>query len=168
MYSKNDIVVYGRTGVCSIEDIKKKSFSIKSRYENLCYVLKPLYDESSTVYVPVDNERLTSMMRRVLTKNEIDSMIEKVRADNLEWIDDQRERTETFKHILANGIRKDLLVMIRTLSLHKEHLAQNGKKLCSSDDGILKDAKREVSQEFAYALGIDQSGVEPYILERLN
>lgn len=168
MFAKNDVVVYGRTGICTVESIEKKSYSMKNGTGQMCYVLKPLYDTSSTVFVPVDNDTLTGMMRSVLTKGEIDSMLDTVKEKEEIWIEDQRERTAKFREVLSHGIKSELLVMIRSLYDHKTALTQSGKKLCASDDGILKDAKREVSQEFAYALGIDQSGVEPYITERLG
>lgn len=168
MFTVNDTIVYGRTGICVIDAIEKKKYSVRDRIENNCYVLKPIYDSTSTIFVPVDNERLTSMMRRVLTKQEIDSLLESIKDGEEQWIDDQRERTEKFKEVLSKGIRRELLLMIKCLYERKTQLLKNGKKLCASDDGILKDAEREVSQEFAYALGIEVGEVGNYILSKLN
>ncbi len=168
MFKVNDTIVYGRTGICVISAIEKKKYSVRDRIEKSCYVLKPIYDSTSTIFVPVDNEKLISMMRRVLTKQEIDFMLESVKNGEEQWIDDQRERTERFKEVLSNGIRSELLLMIKCIYEHKALLSQNGKKLCASDEGILKDAEREVSQEFAYALGIGVDEVENYILSKLN
>ncbi len=168
MFMVNDTIVYGRTGICVIDAIEKKRYSVGDRVENSCYVLKPIYDSTSTVFVPVDNERLTSMMRCVLTKQEIDLMLESVRDGGEQWIDDRRERTEKFKEVLSKGIRSELLIMIKCIYEHKALLLKNGKKLCASDEGILKDAEREVSQEFAYSLGIGVDEVGNYILSKLK
>lgn len=168
MFNVNEMIVYARSGICKIERIESKSFSVKNSMENKCYVLKPIYDSSSTVYVPVDNDVLTSMMRNILTKQEIDELLFNVKDEVTDWVNDQRERTQKFRRILSGGITKDMLVMISSLVEKEKELAITGKKLCSSDDAVLKEAKREINQEFAYALGIELDGVEDYVVNSLN
>ena len=168
MFEINETIVYARSGLCKIEKIESKAFSVKNRPEHKCYVLKPIYDSSSTIYVPVENERLTSMMRNVLTKNEIDSLLEEIKGKENEWLDDQRERSREFRETLSNGIRTELLMMIRCIVQHKRNLSEVGKRLSSSDEAVLKEAKKEIIQEFAYALGIEQEGVEDYILSKVG
>lgn len=167
MFKENDVVVYNRSGVCVIEKIEEKSFLTNKKYDNTYYVLKPVFDPTSTIFVPVGNEKLVGMMRSVLSKKEIDEMIERAKNSETTWIDEQRVRTENFRRTLSGGINTELLQMIRCLLAHKDFQAKNGKKLCSSDEEMLRDAKREVSREFAYSLGIEQDDVENYIATRL-
>lgn len=168
MYRIDDMIVYARMGICQIKDIEKKAFSVKSSSESTCYVLKPIYDKTSTVFVPVDNEKLTGMMRNVMTKEEIDGLLENIKGKEDEWIENQHERNIKFREILSNGVRQDMLMMIRCIQAKKKDLDDKGKKLGSSDETTLKEAKREVNQEFAYALDIDQDGVGDYITSRIN
>ena len=46
MFSKNEYIIYGSTGVCKIIDIVKKKFGFNKEREY--YILKPAYDTNST------------------------------------------------------------------------------------------------------------------------
>ena len=57
-FEKSDHIVYDNAGVCFIEDITAKKFDYWDN-ERICYVLRPIGNPGSFVYVPVDNEKLT-------------------------------------------------------------------------------------------------------------
>lgn len=65
MYEVGGYVSYRSDGVCKIIDIRKENFGVVGK-DTLYYVLSPVSDEKSTFFVPVDNEALVSMMRKVL------------------------------------------------------------------------------------------------------
>ena len=72
MYSVNEKIHYGGSGVCVIQEIATMRFGrTRERY----YVLKPVYQNSSLIYVPVENQQLVSKMRPVLTREEVDRLI---------------------------------------------------------------------------------------------
>lgn len=73
MFSKNEYVVYGSTGVCKIIDIVTKK--IGNTKERLYYLLKPEYETNSIIYVPIDNNSV--VMRKIITKDEIYELIKK-------------------------------------------------------------------------------------------
>lgn len=74
MFSKGDMVVYGRTGVCTVEDICEKEFSRgKTR---LYYTLKPVYQQNNVIYAPVDSERVS--MRGILSKPQAERLVESI------------------------------------------------------------------------------------------
>ena len=79
MHNKNDIVLYGNQGVCKVFDIVKKEMANEV---NEYYVLKPVNDVHSTVYVPTQNEKLTSKMKKVLSVEEIYDLINDIPMDN--------------------------------------------------------------------------------------
>ena len=57
MYSIGEIVLYGSNGVCEITEITTKKIG-KDSIEY--YVLKPVCSDSSTLFVPTQNEMLVS------------------------------------------------------------------------------------------------------------
>ena len=61
MFQINDIVTYGTNGVCKIENITMKEFMGSAKEY---YVLKPVNDNASTIYVPVHNEKVAGKMRK--------------------------------------------------------------------------------------------------------
>ena len=72
MFQVNDMVLYGTNGVCKVVDIDERDCGGRMvEY----YILKPIYAANSTIFVPVNNEKLTSKMRYVLTKEEIDTKL---------------------------------------------------------------------------------------------
>lgn len=67
MFSKNEYIIYGSTGVCKIIDIVKKKFGFNKEREY--YILKPAYDTNSTIYAPIDNDKIS--IRKIMTKEEV-------------------------------------------------------------------------------------------------
>ena len=96
MYSIGEIVLYGSNGVCEITEITTKKIG-KNSIEY--YVLKPVCSDSSTLFVPTQNEMLVSRMRVVLSSDEIKDILSQ-KTDNEIWIDNKAERCEKIKEIM--------------------------------------------------------------------
>ena len=168
MFQIGEVVSYGATGICTIEDIRFESLSRTGTKKQEYFILRPVATPTCTTYVPVANAALAGKMRRLLTKQEIDQMIECVRDDQLEWIADTRRRAEQYGQILSSGISTELLKLIACLYLEKKSCGKSGKKFCASDEKLLSSAELMVSEEFSYALGIPQNKVSGYIAEKLG
>ncbi len=166
-FEKGDYVIYGIKGICCVEDVKMMSLSPEMP-ERPYYILRQEENRDLVMSVPADNKKLVAKMRHVLTKPQIDSLLESARGSELMWIDDKRERTERFGEILATGVQKELLLMISCIYLQKQELHTKNKKLNVSDDSTLKAAVKLVREEFAYALGIDPDDVGAYIRRALS
>jgi len=165
MLEKGHIFVYGASGVCKVEDICVRDYGAgKKEY----YILQPVFDLRSSLSIPVDSPAFATHARELLTKAEIDEIIETLPNTEAEWIRDDKERIETFRSLLEGGVRKDIAMLIRTLYLHKKELAERGKKLRSTDETIMQRAEKLLYGEFAYVLGIDQKEVVDYIKSKVE
>ena len=82
-YTVGERVVYGGSGVCSIDDIRDISFYHERPKKY--YVLKPMFvKQASTVYVPFDNEKLTAKIKPVILKvGQLLRLIPRMRLSNL-------------------------------------------------------------------------------------
>ncbi|MBO4288855.1 MAG: CarD family transcriptional regulator [Lachnospiraceae bacterium] len=156
----NDVVVYGTDGVCRITEITKKPFRDR---EVTYYVLKPLFKQSSTIFVPVDCEKLTAKMHKALSSDEILALIQSLPDQDTMWIEDEAERKVRYKEILLSGDRLQLIRMIKALYFHQEEQRAVGKKLHISDDNFFKEAQRLLHDEFSAALGIPRDEILNYI-----
>ena len=165
MYNKNDMVLYGSEGVCKVIDIIDKEMDHKV---NEYYVLKPINDIHSTIYVPTQNEKLTSKIKKVLSVQEIYELISNMPNEKEIWIDNFNERKEEYTKILYNGDRKELIRLIKTLYLHQEELKKNKKRLYIADERILKEATNILHEEFAYVLHIEKDDVLPFISKKIK
>lgn len=165
MYKINDMVIYGNEGICKITDLTKRSFANKIvQY----YVLKPVYNEHSVVYIPINNVELVSKMKRILSVEDIYDLIRTLPDEEDCWIENDNLRKEKYREILRNGDRKELMKMIRTLYLYQQELKKNGKKFHAIDEKFFKDAEKTLYDEFAYVLKIRQEEVVAFISEQLE
>ena len=65
MYKIGTYVSYRSEGVCVINEIKQQKFGALDTASEY-YVLSPIVDNNSKLYVPVNNEALVSKMRPLL------------------------------------------------------------------------------------------------------
>ncbi len=165
MLSVGETLVYGSSGVCRVEDVCVRDCgSGKREY----YVLQPVYDTRSTVYIPTDSEKLVSHVKALLTEEEVYDMISSMPEDGFDWIVNDKERIESFRSILEEGSRHDVIRLLRTLYLRKKELSEKGKKLRSADEAMMQRAERLLYGEFAWVLGISPSEVTGFISEHVH
>lgn len=160
-----EYVRYYINGVCYIEDIRKMDI-MGDGVEKMFYVLKSSSRQASTIYVPADNDELVSRMELPVSKEQIDTLIDKMNDNCMEWIDDKKKRTEIFKSIIKECDRQDLLSLIECMHKRKEFLNAGGKNLSSGDESILSQAEGVIQNEFSYVLGIEKDCVAEYVMKR--
>ena len=165
MYQINDIVMYAAQGVCRITDIQSNDFNgTAARY----YVLQPVSSENALLYVPADNPMMTEKMRRLLSKDEIYDMIRSLADAEPLWIENEHARKERYKELLSQGDRKALIQMVKTVYLHRERLAERGRKMHLTDERFFKEAEKLLYDEFALVLNINKEDVVPFIVRQLD
>ena len=165
MYSVNEKIHYGGSGVCVIQEIATMRFG---RTREKYYVLKPVYQNASVIYVPVDNEALVSKMRPVLSREEVDRLIDSMDEIPTAWEENPQARKASFDALLRSNECRSLIVIIKTLHAQKERRQADGKTLHVSDEGFLREAQRLLYDEFAGALEILPAQVPGYIQSKLS
>lgn len=166
MYQVNDVIIYGAQGVCRIADKEEKTVGGKKK---TYYVLKPVSDKGATIFAPVDNEVVLSKMRRLLTKDEIHKLIDSMASDDMLWADNENERKELYKSILAKGDHQQLIQMIKAIYAHKKAREAEGKRLHMSDERFFKDAEQILYNEFQYVLDLaGKNDLMDYIVRRIE
>lgn len=146
MFKIGSYVVYRAEGVCTVSDVRSESFGTIGKDEKY-YILTPLRDERSQVFVPVNNAELLGYMRTPITADEINSMIDVLVDCRLEWICESRVRGASFKEILASGDVKRIIVLINTLADKLDEIAEMGKKPGSTETSAYEKAVRSLYQE---------------------
>lgn len=165
MFSVNDTVLYGIYGVCRIENIVENKIDGKLVPY---YELKPSRDERSTVFVPINNEKLTARMKTILSVDEIHELIRNMPGQDTVWIDSDSERRETYKQIISRGDRSEVIQLIKTLYLRRKLQNEDGKKLRAMDEEFLKGAEKLLYEEFAHVLNLQVKEVGPFIKNELK
>ncbi len=163
MFCVNDTVMYGNSGVCTIVDIRPEKFG---KEEIMYYILKPVYQDKSTIYCPVNSNKLK--IRKLLTKQEAYDLIRIMPNTEAEWVENDHQRKERFTKILKDGDQQDLVKLIKTLYFMREEKAKEGKKPHAVDERIMKEAEGLLYEELAYVLHIKPNEVVPFIVGGLE
>ena len=164
MFSVGEKVMYSVNGVCEIIEITEKIFGkTKMKY----YVLKPLYNSNSTLFVPVDNKNLTSKMKRLWTKNELDNVLVEISLKEIKWNNNDVERRDEFRKIISYGDMTEILTMLKVIWLQRERQVSKGRKLHVTDEIYLRDAEKMIKDEIATVIGVEQEEVLPYIKDKI-
>lgn len=162
----NDFVMYSHNGIYKIDDIT--AVHLKGMDEKEYYILRSVYDSNVKIMVPCDNEKLVAKMRRILSVDEINAIIEKSEELSGEWIENCRSRAEEFARIIDEGDAAEILRIVKVLSLHRIEVEEQRKKFLSTDERILNSAEKIIAENFAFVLGIDKKEVTRYIINQIN
>lgn len=165
MYKIGDTILYAAQGVCKIQEMMQRDFNgTIMEY----YVLKPVFSDNSTIYVPVNNPALVGKMRRILSKEEIEQIIRDMPEEELLWFDDETERKKKFREVLFRADTRELVRMIKALYLHQQKQQEKGKHLHAADERVFKEAEKILYDEFALVLQIRPEQVVPFITEKMQ
>ena len=165
MFKINDVVVYGSQGVCEIMGIDERKIDGVSR---TYFVLKPKDDRGATCYIPTWNEKALAKMRKVMTKQEVDALIDSMPSKSPNWIANEKDRKESYKNILASRDQSAIISMVQALFSHKKEREAEGKRLHMSDEHFMKDAEQILHSEWQYVLNVDKAGLMDYIYNRIE
>lgn len=159
MFNIGDTVVYGSQGVCKIDCVETKQIGKQSADY---YVLKPLFNDSTSLFVPVNNDKLTSKIRDVLTKAQLDDFVKKIPDIELLTYTDENQKRELYKLKLSESI-ESLAAIIKTIRHEKDFRKQNNKKLNIGDEQTLRKAEQLFYNEIAFVLSVEPEKVKDII-----
>ena len=145
MFKINDYVVYNSTGVYKIIDIRQEK-DINNN-DTVYYVLQPVYKDNLTIKTPVHNPKV--LMRKVINKEDVVSLINSMPERETIWSDDDRQRIENFKTALRTGKSEEWIKIVKTIYLQKKTKSLEGKKIMKADEEIMKKAKKFYMKSFA-------------------
>lgn len=165
MWKLGDVVVYGSAGICCVDDIRDEKFGDEVKKY---FILKPLFDDKNTFFVPAFNETLMAKIRPVLTKNEALSLIRSMPEIPPEWIDNDKFRQERYRTILESGKPEMVVGMLKALYSRRLQLLEKGKKLRNSDEIFMRSGERLIENECAHIFGITRYEVQSFIGKELS
>jgi len=165
LYHAGDIVMHPGEGVCTVEALR--SIEFRSTQRRLYYVLKPTTEKSSsTVYLPVF--RGNAVLRRLLSREDILSLIRKSKEHAGLFISDSKQRKESFSRILQEGDYAKIIRMIHEIHTENAQRIKEGKRPCAADEAIRAEAERLLHQEFSYVLRMSLEDTISFIVNELE
>ena len=165
MFGIGDYVICGNKGVCEVENITTLNISGVDR-EREYYILKPLYMNGSTVYVPVDSPK--ESMRKVLKREEAEELIRAIPEIPLLVITNDKLSEQTYKDCTRTNDCEDLVKIIKTIYTRKQKRMKAGRKVTAVDAKYFHMAEENLYGELAVSLNIRRQDVESYIADVID
>lgn len=167
MYQKGDYVVYGTKGVCLIEDVAPIDWGESCiSAEKLCYKLIPRFVKGSTIYAPVENEK--TIIRPVMTKEEAQTVLNRVPKLKTIWIADEKEREASYQRALTSCDSMEWSRIVKTLYLRKQERMKSGKHMTCIDERYFHVAGNILFGELSMPLNMTLKEVEAAYFKKIE
>lgn len=165
MFGKGEYVVCGSKGVCTVEDVTTLNVpGVDGRKEY--YVLKPVYNCSTTVYIPIDAGR--ESMRGVLSAAEAKKLIRGMEKIAPIVIENDKLLEQEYRGCMRTNLCEEWVRILKTTYQRKLKRQEMGRKVTAVDAKYSRIAEESLYGELAVALGIPKDRVPSYIEEELK
>lgn len=166
MFQPGDLVVYGTTGVCRVEEITKPNLTGADRNRSY-YLLKPLYQDG-VIYTPAEGGKVP--MRPVISAGEAEALIDLIpsiqaeacRAPTLQAL------AQHYQSAVRSHDCRDLVELMMSIYAKQKQAEAQKRRLGMVDERYMKQAERLLYGELSIALDIPFEEVQPYIARRVE
>lgn len=158
MYAVGTPILYGRTGVCRVEEIGTPPFRKKDG--DSYYTLRSVFSTSGElIYIPVD---AAVAMRPLIGGGEASDYLARIPKLKPEPFSSRKpaELAAHYQGVLDSCRPESCLMLIKEIYLKEKELAAHKKKLGQVDSRYLKIAERLVYEEFAVALNTGPESIK--------
>ena len=159
MFRPGELIIYGRTGVCRVEEIEEWD-------DRQYYRLQALH-QACIIHAPVNGKVL---MRPVLTREEANRLIDSIPSVTVNPVECHALR-ELCNHYLDSVNTCDaaeLLAMTMSIYAKKQKAIKNKKKPGAIDERFLREGESLLFGELSVSLGIPPEEVPEYIRARIS
>lgn len=166
MFQPGDLVVYGTTGVCRVEEIARPNRTGPDR-EKLFYLLNPL-QQDGIIYTPVENGKVP--MRAVISAEEAEALIDLIPTLTAEIYHGAtlQALSQHYQTAVRSNECLELIEMMMSIYAKRRLVESQKRRLGMVDERFMKQAERLLYGEFSAALGIPFEEVQPYIERRVD
>lgn len=152
-------MICGSKGVCVVENVTTLDINGVDKLRQY-YILKPVYQSGSTVYIPVD---APGDMRSVLTRYEAERLIDTIPEIPLLVIPNDKMTEQIYKECMRTGDCREWIKVLKTIHERKQKRQQLGRKVTALDEKYSRLAEQSLYGELAIALDLNRDAVEGYI-----
>ena len=156
MYQIGELVQYGTSGVCRVEEIVQGVPGLSK--DTQCYLLIPVSKKEEKIYTPVDNEKVK--MRRILSKEEVMELLEKVSEIKGPVILNEKQCEPVYREELYSIDCYRWLGLLKTLYARREARIAMGKKITTTDERYLKSVEERIREELNLVIGQEETEKE--------
>lgn len=155
--------VVSSSGICKIAEETWQNFSGEDK---LYFVLVPLHEKRSKVYVPV--EKAEQRLRKAMTNDEAGNLIDSLKSMPEIEIENEKTCEKDYKAATYSGNPVMVARAIKTIYARMQDRIGKGKKVTAVDERYYKAAVHILCSELAYSLGSDENEVEAKLISSLQ
>lgn len=163
IFKIDDYVMYMSKKIYRITNIEKKNFS----GEEKDYFLLKDNLKNETVYLPLDNELALKNIRHLLTKNEIEEVLNNVSKYSYRWNNAYKERAQLYNDLIKENNLSKLIAMCKEIKSKHQEFKASKKNLPNLDMSFYKGIAQTIQDEFSFVLGIPHDEIEAYIASKI-
>jgi len=161
MYQIGELVQYGTSGVCKVEEIVQGVPWLQKDTE--CYLLVPVSKKEEKIYTPVDNDKVK--MRRILSREEVKELMERVSEIEGPAVLNEKQCENIYREELYSVDCYRWLGLLKTLYTRRAARTAIGKKITATDERYLKSVEERLREEWNLVIGKEETEKE---LERIS
>lgn len=164
MFKEGDLVVYGNAGVCRV--IKIGPLPMGGGGGKDYYTLEPFFSPNSRVFTPCDNDKI--VIRPILSRQEAEKILDEFPQIGLLEVPEEKKREDIYKAAMHSCEMRELISILKTITLRKQARLAQGKKATASDEKYYAMAYEKLCDELAVVLGADREKIRAYICEKIE
>lgn len=160
VYKTGDLVVYGRTGVCRVEGVRREKDG------RAFYALRPLY-QSCDILTPVEGK---VPIRPVISGEEADRLIDLIPTLEAKPVSgaDPRALSSQYQAAIATCDCRELIRLTMSIYAKKKTTEREKRKFGAVDQRFMQEGESLLYGELGAALGLGPEEVPGYIGRRLG
>ena len=156
MYQIGELVQYGNSGVCKIEEIVQGVPGLQK--DTRCYLLIPVNGRDGKIYSPVDSGKVK--MRRILSGEEVRDLMGKAPQIEELTILNEKQCESVYKEELYSVDCYRWLGLLKTLYSRRAARLLAGKKVTATDERYLKSVEDRLREELSIVIGAEETKSE--------
>ena len=153
MYQIGELVQYGNSGVCKIEEIVQGVPGLQK--DTRCYLLIPVNGRDGKIYSPVDSGKVK--MRRILSGEEVRDLMGKAPQIEELTILNEKQCESVYKEELYSVDCYRWLGLLKTLYSRRAARLLAGKKVTATDERYLKSVEDRLREELSIVIGAEET-----------
>ncbi len=160
MFEKHEYVFHESGGICQVADICKSPLDNMPADKDY-YILQPVQDANSMIYVPVDSDCI--FLRGLMNRQTAEELLSKMSA--VEIIDEKNPKLLRAKYIETLRTHEPIewVRVIKTVEARIKLLAARSQRISETERSFLERAKKNLYGELALSLELDANTMEQFL-----
>ena len=155
MYKIGEVIAHNKLGLCTIKEI--------TQINDIDYYVLISNIDNTKIMIPIS--KADKLTRKIITKEEIEELVNKIPNINIDLIKDFKTRMKTYDELLKSGEIENLAILSRTIYEYKKE----SKNLTVADKEIFKATEKILFDELAYVLNMDnKNDVVKYLFKKVH